>query len=408
MATLWTDEQLLAINSKDKATIVSAAAGSGKTAVLVERTIRMLADESLGIEADKLLAVTFTNDAANNMKSKLSSAMAKILEESPENHWVSKQQERLSLASICTIDSFCMELVKNNINDLDVSGSFTMIDAQEHDILTQKAFMETAEEYYKNKPELMKILLDNFAEEDDSEIIKYASQLLKFKGSLPFPEQWKKKADESLEKGYDNVLKTADKSLRKNAERISACRKALSSIAKKLGKDELYKPVLDLMSAFEKTISDEKISYDDLLKSDDYKTFCKPPYPRKPNAKTLSEEQKDQYLAVDSVKKNYQAIIKDIEDNRPLSDKEISRQAADTIAVFDALWEFTKDAEKLLWEYKLEKNKLHFSDVTKLTIKLLAVETDNGFEKTELAKSFTRDGKYRIILIDEFQDINLI
>ena len=76
MAANWTKDQLKAINSKNKATIVSAAAGSGKTAVLVERTIRMLTDESLGIEADKLLAVTFTNDAANNMKEKLSTAMS--------------------------------------------------------------------------------------------------------------------------------------------------------------------------------------------------------------------------------------------------------------------------------------------------------------------------------------------
>ena len=194
MGKNWTDDQLSAINSIDKGTIVSAAAGSGKTAVLVERTIRMLSDESLGIEADRLLAATFTNDAANQMKDKLSAAMSAQLEQNPENLWISKQQELLSMASICTIDSFCMELVKNNINEFEISGNFVTLEEEEHRILIQKAFEEAAEYYYKNKPDEMKILMDNFAEEDDKEVIRYAQELLKFKGSLPFPKQWKRKA----------------------------------------------------------------------------------------------------------------------------------------------------------------------------------------------------------------------
>ncbi len=404
MAANWTDDQLLAINSKDKATVVSAAAGSGKTAVLVERTIRMLTDESQGIEADKLLAVTFTNDAANNMKDKLSTAMSKILENNPENQWVTRQQELLSLATICTIDSFCMDLVKNNINDLEVSSSFTMIDEQEHSILTQKAFMETVEDYYKNKPDTMKILLDNFAEEDDSEVINYAGKLLKFKGSLPFPEQWKRKADDRIDNGMDHILDNAQKILEDNSVRLESAYVTLTTNVDLIGRSDEYAPVINLIKSASDILSYE--DYDTVINSEIFNSLRQIKFPRKPNGKTLNEVQKNVYTLIDSVKNSIKDIVKNIIDNAPPSVESLNKVIHQTKTVFDALWKFTADAEKLLWEYKLEKNKLHFSDVTKLTIRLLAKETENGFEKTDLAKSFTDEGKYKIILIDEFQDVN--
>lgn len=404
MAANWTKDQLKAINSKNKATIVSAAAGSGKTAVLVERTIRMLTDESLGIEADKLLAVTFTNDAANNMKEKLSTAMSKILEKNPENQWVSRQQELLSLATICTIDSFCMDLVKNNINDLEVSSSFTMIDEQEHNILTQKAFMETAEEYYKNKPDTMKILLDNFAEEDDSEIINYAGKLLKFKGSLPFPEQWKRKADERIDNGMNHILENTQKVLLDNSKRLFSAYDTLYNNTVIADRKTEYTPVMDVINSAAQLFETE--DYESVVNSEIFALLSSLKFPRKPNASKLNDLEKNVYTLIDSVKSAIKDIVKNVLDNAPPMKDALDDVIYQTKTVFNALWEFTKDAENLLWEYKLEKNKLHFSDVTKLTIKLLAEETEDGFDKTDLAQSITADGKYKIILIDEFQDVN--
>lgn len=404
MAQNWTNDQLNAINSRDKATVVSAAAGSGKTAVLVERTIRMLSDENLGIEADKLLAVTFTNDAANNMKDKLSAAMSQILEKNPENQWVLKQQELLSLASICTIDSFCMELVKNNVNDLDVSSNFTMIDEQEHSILINKAFMEAAEDYYKNKPETMKILLDNFAEEDDSEVIKYGKILLKFKGSLPFPEQWKNNSDSFIDDGFDFIDENSRKVLCNNSVRLESCYMTILNNIDIINRQSEYQPVMDILNKSAELFNSS--GYDDVLKSNEYLALKTLKFPKKPNSKTLNSVEANVYTLIDSVKNAVKDIIKDIEKNIPPSKKELDDVILSTKTVFNALWEFTKDAENLLWEYKLDKNKLHFSDVTKLTIQLLAKETDEGFEKTPLSKTITDEGRYKIILIDEFQDVN--
>ncbi|HIV10798.1 MAG TPA: UvrD-helicase domain-containing protein, partial [Candidatus Faeciplasma avium] len=111
----WTSEQLSAINSFREPVIVSAAAGSGKTAVLVERTIRILSDKSLGVPADSILAVTFTNDAADQMREKLANALEEAGDKNPDSDWLQSQQALLGLASICTINSFCFDMVRNNL-----------------------------------------------------------------------------------------------------------------------------------------------------------------------------------------------------------------------------------------------------------------------------------------------------
>ena len=114
----WTEDQKRVIESFSGRLICSAAAGSGKTAVLIERIIRLLTDREKAIPADRLLAVTFTIDAAAQMRDKLNAAFEKKLREDPENVWVLQQQDLAQLARISTIDSFCFDMVKENLNKL--------------------------------------------------------------------------------------------------------------------------------------------------------------------------------------------------------------------------------------------------------------------------------------------------
>ena len=406
MGKNWTDDQLSAINSIDKGTIVSAAAGSGKTAVLVERTIRMLSDESLGIEADRLLAATFTNDAANQMKDKLSAAMSAQLEQNPENLWISKQQELLSMASICTIDSFCMELVKNNINEFEISGNFVTLEEEEHRILIQKAFEEAAEYYYKNKPDEMKILMDNFAEEDDKEVIRYAQELLKFKGSLPFPKQWKRKALLN----FENII---DEHNNKQAERIPVlvknlldCAKALKAESEKVGSEKKYEKIFCAYENLVEQFSKEDLDFGRFILGEEFLQIQKMRYPSKPKASSLDYDAALIYEKIGKIKDNSKKILEQLSQVEILSKEDMADEISETKRIFEALWGFVDKAEEILWEYKLEKNKLHFSDITKLTIKLLAKETEDGFERTELSKKIRAEKRYKIILIDEFQDVN--
>lgn len=112
----WTKEQALAISEKGENILVAAAAGSGKTAVLVERIINKIVDGKMDI--DKILVVTFTKAAAAEMKARVLEAIYKRLEEVPEDRHLQRQVMLLSKASICTIDAFCLEVVKNNFFEL--------------------------------------------------------------------------------------------------------------------------------------------------------------------------------------------------------------------------------------------------------------------------------------------------
>lgn len=112
----WTKEQALAINEKGENILVAAAAGSGKTAVLVERIINKIINEKIDI--DKILVVTFTKAAAAEMRARILDAIYKKIEEEPEDKHLQRQVVLLSKASICTIDSFCLDVVKNNFFEI--------------------------------------------------------------------------------------------------------------------------------------------------------------------------------------------------------------------------------------------------------------------------------------------------
>ena len=150
----WNEEQIQAINAKDSAVLVSAAAGSGKTAVLVERVINMLTDKNSGVMADELLIVTFTRLAAEEMKTRINKRLTKLLDECMTNPEIDEahlrnQQLLLDKADISTIDSFCREVVKSSYTRFDISPDYRIGDNSELTALRCRAVEECAEEFYK-------------------------------------------------------------------------------------------------------------------------------------------------------------------------------------------------------------------------------------------------------------------
>ena len=113
----WTEEQKQAIYEKGNNILVAAAAGSGKTAVLVERIINKVINEKVDI--DKLLVVTFTNAAAAEMRERVLNVLYERLEESPDDEWLQRQITLLNVSNICTIDSFCLQIVRNHFYELE-------------------------------------------------------------------------------------------------------------------------------------------------------------------------------------------------------------------------------------------------------------------------------------------------
>ena len=145
----WTKEQRQVIESRNTNLLVSAAAGSGKTAVLIERIIELVLDEKNPIDINKLLVVTFTKLAASEMRERVSKAIEKKLEENPENEHLQKQLLLLSGADITTIDSFCKDVLKSYAHLVNLDNNIKVIDPSENEVLAKEVILlgDSTEDY---------------------------------------------------------------------------------------------------------------------------------------------------------------------------------------------------------------------------------------------------------------------
>ncbi|MGE4215300.1 MAG: UvrD-helicase domain-containing protein, partial [Anaerotignaceae bacterium] len=135
MGNKWTDEQYRAITERNADILVAAAAGSGKTAVLVERIIRLICDEETAVDIDKLLVLTFTKAAASQMRERIGKTISAKIKENPENEHLKRQMTLLNRAQITTIDSFCLRVVKENYMYINIDPAFRTADEKECDIM---------------------------------------------------------------------------------------------------------------------------------------------------------------------------------------------------------------------------------------------------------------------------------
>ena len=185
-----TIEQKLAIE-ENGSIIVSAAAGSGKTAVLVERVIRLLTNESNPVMADKLLVVTFTNAAASELRQRIEKRLDEELKANPNNLLLQRQHLLLSSAKICTIDSFCIDFIRENFEKINISPSFKIADTPTLNSLSKTALSQVINDYFERKDkeflELLEFLGDDY---DDSILQKTVTSVYEFSRHLPFPKEW--------------------------------------------------------------------------------------------------------------------------------------------------------------------------------------------------------------------------
>ena len=160
MSRNWTEAQKDAINAVGGNVLVSAAAGSGKTAVLVERVTRRIVDRENPVRADRFLIVTFTRAAAGEMRERIDAAINALIAKNPTDSWLINQKMLLSAAKICTIDSFCSSLVRENFNELDLAPDFKTADEGELSVLSQEACDMTMEELYNRKDKSFRDLVE--------------------------------------------------------------------------------------------------------------------------------------------------------------------------------------------------------------------------------------------------------
>ena len=395
----WTNEQLQAIQEKNSNILVAAAAGSGKTAVLVERIIHKIIDEQMDI--DKILVVTFTNAAASEMRERILEAIYKKLEENPENVHLQRQIILLNKASICTIHSFCLDVIHNHFYEIDLPSNFKIADTAEIDLLKQEVLDDLFEQKYTENDKNFIELLENYTNyRGDEALQELVLKIYKFIQSSPFPIKW---LQEKLE-----LLKIEDKDISQTIWGKLIIQTVDDDIQESIMQLEVTKSKMALypeMTKFYQTISEDIINLQDLQKYNSWDelyikllnfNFSKWPVDKKV-INDLKEDSKEIRAKVKKHIKEKTAKLLSCSQEQAVKDLKIITPILEKLS--NLVTEFTKNfAEK-----KKEKNCIDFNDIEHFALKILLDENNNP---TEVAKKYKE--KFEEIAIDEYQDSNLV
>ncbi|MGN0653999.1 MAG: helicase-exonuclease AddAB subunit AddA [Oscillospiraceae bacterium] len=401
----FTPEQQNAIDAHGKGIIVSAGAGSGKTSVLVERLIRILSDEENKTPAERIVVVTFTKDAAAQMRQRLSEALSKKLSEEPENIWLMTQQANLGYAKISTIHSFCFDLIRDNPELAEVSSNFAIADENEEKIIVSEAIDRCLENLSENSPETKLRLCGFFCRRGELRLKETVEKLYKYAISIPFYEDRLNALKDGFEVGVDeNLLKEYTAIL---SEEIRAlCDGALygKSLAESIGAGavaEAFENEYNSFAEISEKLTDENIPFDDrmeILSMASFRTMRSP----KVEEGSFEYDVKEEYM---KVRNDYKARYKKIctECKFRFSDTDEDRKIH--LQILSDIIPLIVDIDNEITSVKEEKNVISFSDAERLSLKLLCEKTENGeIRKTELAKELSE--YYAEIMIDEYQDSN--
>ena len=429
-STKWTKEQQEVIDHRDGNLLVSAAAGSGKTAVLVERIISMILDTEEKVDIDKLLVVTFTNAAASEMRERIADAVSKALEEATKlekkdviEH-LQKQILFLNKANITTIHSFCLDVIKNNIHLITLDPNFRIGDTTECQLIAQEAIDEVFEELYEQgylgdenseKGKRFLKLIDSFAERNgDNQVQSLIMSIYNFAMSFPNPEKWLNESADAflVDDDFDftsskwgriviNSVKTEIEDIVGNME------KTLATVHPYLGQIENIQKIITESERIDVVYNSLDKGWDDFIKAigefypEDYRKGKKikkdDPDEMREAWKIATEYRKE---AIESMKK-----VVEMYKNRYSKDikKEIDMSYPIVRAISDAVLEFWKKFE----EAKRDKGIIDFNDIEHFALEILVDEDENGCQiPSETAKRYSEE--FKEIFVDEYQDSNLV
>ncbi len=408
MARLWTDAQNNAIKSKNGTVLVSAAAGSGKTAVLVERVIERITDADHPVDIEKLLIVTFTKAAASEMKERISKRLSELIKEQPQNQYLKRQKMYLPNAQISTMDSFCGKFVKENFEQAGIAPDYTLLSDIEHDMLKSEVANEVLEELYNLPKEDTDALLNLFTSgRNDTSLAGAILSLYEFAVASPNPEMW----IESAFSDYDSELpihetKWGKYTLERLLEVLEYTRTKAQDIINDAPENSVLlgalindlTPIINALDTLIEKIINTPENWDEIRLLSQSLKFAT--FPRVP------KDEKDCYYDElkgrrDSIKKYFALIGKYM----VCSEKEFKEDMQYLSPIMAVLKKSVLRFIELLNEHKKENNIYYFSDILHLALKILVRFNEDGtFEKTNLAMEVS--DTFSEIFIDEFQDTN--
>ena len=403
----WTKEQKDAIYKSNSNILVAAAAGSGKTAVLVERIIEKII--SGGIDIDKLLVVTFTNAAASEMRERILEAIYKKIDEEPENDNLKRQIVLLGKANICTIHSFCLDVIKNNFFQLNIPASFRIAAEEEIEILKQEVIEDVFEKYYEDENEDFAKLVNTYTSyRGDDQLKEMVLKIYKFIQSTPFPEEWISEkidlfATETSKNDFGDSIwgKILIDGLKDETIDAINSLKVVNAKLVKYPELEKYSMTIEndiaLLKSFYEALNDSWDKAFEFSSNMRFKSW--------PSDKKITMELKD-------IAKDQRGTIKDKFNKKKKDVLVYNSEAAfnDIYEMYDILKILKEVIHKFINDFqdkKREKNIIDFNDIEHYALKILVQKNGEGkYVPTDVAKQYQE--KFVEIAIDEYQDSNQV
>ena len=425
----WTTEQMQAIKLKGANILVSAAAGSGKTSVLVERIVNKIIND--GVDIDKILVVTFTNAAASEMRQRLMDAIYAKIDEKPNDQNLQRQLMLINKANISTIHSFCLNVIRNNFFEIGISNNFRVADSTEIEIMKQEVIEDIFDDEYESQNKDFTKLLDKYASyNDDSKLKELILRIYEFIQSDPFPDKWLQNAVESYNIKYEEKSNIEDIKLEqalskdeanlnkqndintitdfsntnwgkiivdKVKETLQDCKINLEAAIQEV---DTYPNLIDFISVLKTDLQDvEQIQtnlWDKLYQDLNSKAWQS--WPRKSKMSEEEKEAKERAKAIrDLAKANFTDLQKIVRTNSKETVNDINAMYTTLKAIQNLVLKFEKEFAKR----KREKNIVDFNDIEHLALKILV---DDDGNPTEIAKKYD----FNEIEIDEYQDSNSV
>lgn len=408
----WTEPQFQAIYDRKETLLVSAAAGSGKTAVLTQRAVSLLTDAEHPVEANKILMVTFSRAAAAEMKERINKRLEEALQADPDNPLLLRQQLLMNQARISTISAFCLDLVRQNFTLLNQSPDFQIAQEDLVEALKKSGVEQVVSYMMDNHKEAFWGLFDFLGVQRDTKVVeKSLLSLFDFLETVPFPEKWMEEALSTYE-GVEKVEQTVwGKGI------LRAFQKQLKSFVKEMREalelsrenEEVYFFYRDLFESeieiYESLINEisGEIPWDNLCNLVNGVRFETKVYRKCPdiNLKNFIYGDSKKKGKRNQVKEAYQNFCKEYfgkkNDYLIKQLKEVGEHTKTLFQAVSLLREYVKEQLKM-------RNVLSFSDVEHLALALLIEEKEGAYIPTQLAKKLSRE--IDCIFIDEYQDTN--
>ncbi|MCI9336076.1 MAG: helicase-exonuclease AddAB subunit AddA [Lachnospiraceae bacterium] len=407
MAVTFTREQSMAIELHGRNILVSAAAGSGKTAVLVERIVRMVCDEAHPVDIDRLLVVTFTNAAAAEMRERIAAGISKRLSGNPESAHIQRQATLLHNAQITTIDSFCLFLLRNHFNEIGLDPAFRIADEGEVRLMQQEVLGELMEASYASGDEAFRYCVEYFCTGGRESVLEqHILNLSRYAASFPWPARWLEERKEDYGAGTVEEMCASPYAV----WLLAHLRRLLAGCAEKLERVRALCQSPDGPYMYGELVDGELEQVERLLACESLEEYAvKLPavsFGRLPAKKDDSVSPVKRELAK-GMRAAVKDSIKDMEERYFATPLELAaRQGSACTGPVGSLIDLVLEFDRRMQEKKREKKVIDFSDMEHFALGILL--DGEGSEARPSAVALEYRQHFAEILTDEYQDSNLV